>query len=282
MADSPTSGLVFDLGMNNGDDTAYYLSRGFDVLAVEANPALCSIAADRFADDIRAGRLTVVNVGVAEPGELEFWVSEVSEWSSFDRENAVRPGTAATPIHVATVRFGDLLWGRPVPVYIKIDIEGRDSLCIQELARLGVRPRYVSFEGHRDAVADVAALAKLGYRDFKCVRQNDWREITPENMGRQSAMRRVIARTRRVPWIGPWVADRLRDRRYRPAVRGFRVGSSGPLACELPGRWLSAEEVSDLWRHRLAVDGALSAKGLVEWFDIHAELAGGASPDSSL
>ncbi len=39
--------LVFDAGMNNGDDTAYYLFRGFDVVAIEANPALCARARRR-------------------------------------------------------------------------------------------------------------------------------------------------------------------------------------------------------------------------------------------
>jgi putative ABC transport system substrate-binding protein len=32
--------LIYDVGMNNGDDTAYYLRRGFRVLAIEANPDL--------------------------------------------------------------------------------------------------------------------------------------------------------------------------------------------------------------------------------------------------
>ena len=39
--------LVFDIGMNNGDDTAYYLHRGFRVVAVEADPILCAAATTR-------------------------------------------------------------------------------------------------------------------------------------------------------------------------------------------------------------------------------------------
>ncbi len=30
--------LVFDIGVNNGEDTAYYLRRGFRVVGVDANP----------------------------------------------------------------------------------------------------------------------------------------------------------------------------------------------------------------------------------------------------
>ena len=32
--------LIYDIGMNNGDDTAFYLIRGYRVLAIEANPEL--------------------------------------------------------------------------------------------------------------------------------------------------------------------------------------------------------------------------------------------------
>ena len=33
-------GLIYDVGMNNGDDTAYYLRRGFRVIAIEPNPPI--------------------------------------------------------------------------------------------------------------------------------------------------------------------------------------------------------------------------------------------------
>ena len=33
-------GLIFDIGMNNGNDTDFYLAKGFHVVAVEANPFL--------------------------------------------------------------------------------------------------------------------------------------------------------------------------------------------------------------------------------------------------
>jgi predicted RNA methylase len=42
------SDLVYDVGMNNGDDSAFYLRAGFRVVAVEANPLLCRAAESRF------------------------------------------------------------------------------------------------------------------------------------------------------------------------------------------------------------------------------------------
>jgi len=44
--------LIYDVGMNNGDDTAYYLRRGFRVVAIEANTCLAKCAAERFRTQI--------------------------------------------------------------------------------------------------------------------------------------------------------------------------------------------------------------------------------------
>lgn len=40
--------LIFDIGMHNGDDSDYYLKKGFRVIAIEANPTLCALGAARF------------------------------------------------------------------------------------------------------------------------------------------------------------------------------------------------------------------------------------------
>ena len=56
--------LVFDIGLNNGDDTAYYLSLGCDVVGIEANPLLASQCTQRFENEIRQGRAKIVNAGV--------------------------------------------------------------------------------------------------------------------------------------------------------------------------------------------------------------------------
>ena len=40
--------LIYDVGMHDGDDTAYYLDKGFQVVAVEANPVLVQSGRERF------------------------------------------------------------------------------------------------------------------------------------------------------------------------------------------------------------------------------------------
>lgn len=78
--------LIFDLGMNNGDDTDFYLSKGFRVVAVEANLDLCALAKQRFASEIQNGRLHVVNKAISRAaGEIEFFLNEqITAWSTTD------------------------------------------------------------------------------------------------------------------------------------------------------------------------------------------------------
>jgi len=53
MNTSPTPDLIFDVGMNNGDDAGFYLECGFKVVAVEANEAFCGQVAARFPEAVR-------------------------------------------------------------------------------------------------------------------------------------------------------------------------------------------------------------------------------------
>lgn len=86
--------LVYDIGLHNGGDTRQYLKEGCRVIAIDANPAMCTAAAAEFQPYIDSKRLTILNCGAAErAGKLEFWIcDDVTEWSSFDREFASRNG----------------------------------------------------------------------------------------------------------------------------------------------------------------------------------------------
>lgn len=261
--------LVVDVGMHQADDTAYYLGKGYDVLAIDAHPDFCAQAMERFAAEIASGRLTVRNVGIAEsPGELTFWSSTRTEWSSFFKDNATKGGASATPIVVPTVRFADLLGEFPVPLYVKIDIEGNDTLCVHELERCSALPAYVSFESYEGAGEDIEFLMKLGYRSFRCIRQNDWREITPDNMAWQGLMRKLIAAAAKIG-LGRGLPF-LHYRKPRLKRGEYSVGTSGPLPSEYRGRWMSGAEALKVREHLYDVDRAVKDHGFEEWYDFHA------------
>ena len=90
--------LIYDVGMHVGDDTAFYLSQGYRVVAVEADPKLVKAAWYRFRHEIEQGKLEIVNVGISDTeGYADFWVCEkVSEWNSFDRNIASRDSQKAS------------------------------------------------------------------------------------------------------------------------------------------------------------------------------------------
>ena len=60
------SRLVFDLEINNGDEAAYYLSCGFHVVALGANPKLCERAQTWFRTAIDERRQKILNVAILE------------------------------------------------------------------------------------------------------------------------------------------------------------------------------------------------------------------------
>ena len=267
--------LVYDVGMHNGDDTAYYLWKGYRVIAVEANPALIGPAEKRFAREVGSGALRIVNVGVAaQRGEADLFVSSRHDLlGSFDRGSAGRFGGDVQTTRVPCVPFGDILAAHGVPFYLKVDIEGSDRLCIDALAPPALPP-YLSIEmSHESGDRDIAHLRELGYARFKCIRQNDLRVIDPDNIGRQLALRRVRARgglaslTARALWRLARLANRPRDGEW-----AFTPKASGPFGADLAGRWLPAGEMLGVWQALHDVDLELAAGGLGEWFDIHAAL----------
>jgi FkbM family methyltransferase len=164
--------LIYDVGMNNGDDTAYYLSLGFRVVSIEANPELVEQAKLRFAREIDSGRLTILNMGVADrEGELPFWVSEMtSRWSSFDRAHASWRNSTNHQILVPCKRFERILAQHGVPHFCKIDIQGNDLLCLEGFKSHNV-PKYLSIEANNLNLGHLDMLAALGYSLFKCISQ---------------------------------------------------------------------------------------------------------------
>jgi FkbM family methyltransferase len=244
--------LIFDVGLHNGDDTEYYLHRGFRVVAVEANPALAARGAERFRREIAEGRLTIANVGVADRiGVLPFWICDAKlEWSSFNREIAARDGSAHHAIDVPSVTFDSLLAEHGVPHYLKVDIEGNDHLCLAAL-RAPELPVFVSVEAGAETVPWLAGLRDLGYSAFKCISQSTLLplEVPPAREQRRFDRAHWIADgddwlagtvRRLTPWR--WLKPALEGPRVRPGWR-FPMGSSGAFGEDTPGRWLSYEEI---------------------------------------
>ena len=78
--------LIIDIGMHRGEDTEFYLSRGYKVVGVEANPLLIPVLKSKFSDAISSGNLVIIDKAVAErSGEVDFYINDhLSVWGSID------------------------------------------------------------------------------------------------------------------------------------------------------------------------------------------------------
>ena len=269
--------LIYDVGLHDGTDTAYYLEKGFRVLAIDANPLLTSQAQVRFRKEIAAGQLTVLNVGIGASEEsLSFWINQAKNTqSSFDKDRAMRYGPCQDVV-VKCVPLSAIVDKYGVPYYLKTDIEGNDYLCINALVP-GKLPKYISVEldPNRDLVR---ALHELGYDRFKVINQTSFTDSTP--IFRDEIGLRLLRKLgSRVPWFkgilkSPGISSRLRKIDFDSFLdrfdHKFPEGSSGPFGEETWGPWYSFEEIRaliDAIRTRRAAGQV--APGTF-WMDVHA------------
>lgn len=175
---SRTSDLIFDIGCHAGEDSDFYLKKGFRVVAVEANPDLCSQLKTKFADQIAAGQFTLVEKAVADKdGEVEFYTSaDATIWGTIKPDWAKRNeafGVQSIKAIVPATSFLTLIKQYGVPHYLKIDIEGADMLCIDGLFSILSRPTFLSteIESKSALVGVTATLRRLGYTKFQLVDQ---------------------------------------------------------------------------------------------------------------
>ena len=233
------SRIIFDLGMNNGDDTAFYLSRGFNVVALEANPALCERARKRFQAPIGEGRLKIVNAAIWEKtGETTFYLNlDYDHWSSLDIGWAGRDGSRCDAISIQCVTLSDLFEEFEVPHYVKIDVEGADDTVLEQLRGQSLLPQYISVEDCRFGFQYMEALASCGYDGFKLLDQSTVPQMTDPATGHV-----------------------------------FPPGSSGPFGSDLPGEWLSHMDMVALYSTTVRDIQGNRLAPRTQWWDIHASM----------
>ncbi len=218
--------LIFDVGLHRGQDTSFYLKKGYRVVAFEAAPENAAFCRERFAEEIADGRLTIVEGAITEDpaagepdGKVRFFRNEDhSLWGSTSVDWAVRNqvmGTTNEVIGVTAVDFAKCIEKYGVPYFLKADIVGSECICLRALLKFENQPDYISIRSEKvifDRLEDeFDLLEQLGYDKFKAVKQ-DFDGITPE-----------------VPSDG--------ERQFHV----FEEGASGPFAEESPGQWKARE-----------------------------------------
>lgn len=176
--------LIYDVGLHIGQDTAYYLKKGFQVVAFEANPDLIASCNKRFSKEIACGDLIIVEGAIVgkeqlKQGAIEFYQNEdLSVLGTVVQDRSIKyeeSGTQSSVIEVQPIDFSECLKKYGIPYYLKIDIEGMDVVCLEALQDFEEKPAYVSMEAEKGNFQklqkEFELLEKLGYATFQIINQ---------------------------------------------------------------------------------------------------------------
>ena len=234
------SHLIFDIGMNNGDDTEYYLAKNYNVVAVEANSTLCELATERFSNAISRGQLVILNVAITNCfKDCTFYINiENDHWSSLDKNWAARDNKKVLASTVKGVPIRSIIDRFGCPYFLKTDIEGDDITILNQLHEIKIAPKFLSIEDCRFGFEYIELLSKIGYKKFKLSNQA----------------------------LVPLMKD--------PSIEHkFTLGASGIFGDALPGEWLEYTPFLDLYERTVRSRKTLLRKASPEiWWDIHSAL----------
>jgi len=270
--------LIFDVGMHKGEDTDYYLRRGFNVVGIEPNPDLAELCKIRFQDAIARERLHIVEGAIA-PSSTEktvtFFKNTLSVWGTIDPGWSARNaslGWESTAITLPRVDIKDVFQRFGVPFYLKIDVEGVDLLVLDSLYNMDARPKYVSIESDKvdfgALEAELRTLSDLGYSRFKVVQQESIPGTTISTTtldGRSFDY--TFERDASGPFgediAGPWLSMSEVLEEYRRIFKRYRYFGDNSIFVKLPPR--AQRPIDRLYKAVTGYRGPLPG-----WFDTHA------------
>ena len=223
--------LIFDVGMHKGEDTEYYLKKGFNVVAFEANPELIEHCKIRFQDAIARHRLQIIEGAVASASVgtvVTFYTNQTSVWGTVDARWALRNsrlGSKTTgELKVNRIDGYEIFAKFGMPFYLKIDVEGVDKYVLESVKDFVERPQYVSIESEKVNFANLESelelLMQLGYSKFKVVQQD----------------------------MIPGTTIRTRTLEGRDFEYTFEAHSSGPFGEDIAQPWMTPDETIAAYR----------------------------------
>ena len=232
--------LIFDFGIGNGGDTEFYLSLGFSVVAVDADPSVCDALRSRY-QMLLGGQLHVVNciVGSDKPESQSgrfFRNLEFPNLSSTFASWATRDGGLVEEIIVENCSLESFFSKFGVPLYLKSDIEGSEFNLLKELTNLDSKPEFLSVEDCRFGADYLGLMLAMGYQSFSIVDQYEF-----EANGANNA-------------VSPM------------------AGTSGPFGPWLQTEWVQRENILDLYFKTVRDEHGVRLAPIGHWFDLHASL----------
>ena len=164
---------IIDAGANNGNDTEFYLLKGFKVLAIECNPLLYNKLQLRFNNN---NRLILDNSAIFNKYSMvNFSLCDFDEWSTLSEDVIKDKKVQFTNVNIQGNTISNIINNYNVEniYYIKFDIEGGEKDGIDSLIKNNIKSKYLSFEwGHNKVSYNILSnLNKFGYTKFQIVKQ---------------------------------------------------------------------------------------------------------------
>lgn len=218
--------LIFDIGMHKGEDTEFYLKKGFEVAAFEAHPGLIEETKASLASFIDEKRLRIVEGAIVPDPDVKhitfYQYADRSKWGTIESDvvqSSDKRAAGVTEIKVPTIDFASVIQKTGMPYYMKIDIEGADIHCLEVLKSFDAKPAFLSIEAIEQNIDNqkkqIDLLCELGFDRFKAVQQARMHRRTLPEVSKE----------------GNSVEHR------------FAKGSSGPFGSDLEGQWRTADEI---------------------------------------
>lgn len=272
--------LVFDIGFHKGEDTLYYLLKGYNVIAVDADPELVEEWQDVFRKYIESGKLLLLNYVISDKNdvETEFYISSNSVWSSTKASVSSRMCCQVFKKKIKSKRMDYLFQEYGIPFYCKIDIEGNDIVALQTMENVSEMPLYISVEtecvgededigGHELDTLD--ALYQLGYRKFKLVDQR-----TLSVLGTDCFYKDIPGRHwfEQIQTNCKYAEEQieLSETSRQKKFTDFFPGSSGPFGEDLAGKWYDYPQSKEILKKHREDKMKLDEPKWSFWCDWHA------------
>lgn len=278
--------IVYDIGAHKGIDSAFYLLKGYHVIAVEANPRLCQLLSTKFSKEIDQGRLTLVECAIADSDDqaVAFYVTDDEGESSLSADRLKDMNVPFTTIYVQTKTLSRLFKEFGHGIYCKIDVENFDVDVLKSIYPGENLPQFFSvelsglplgklIERPAQAVAALDEFARLGYKRFKLVDQFTLTSLTPKKFyaTQKNLLFRIHHKLESV-FNSPTIAFSPRAWYNKKHSYTFTTESSGPFGEDLHGEWYSDAIMRQIILDRFAeyYEVEKQNKHNIFWVDLHA------------
>lgn len=279
---------IFDIGFHKGEDTLFYLLKGYKVLAVDADISLVRLGREKFIDAINREQLILLNYAISDEDNIfvDFHISANTLWNSINKKISERDGLSSTLCQVPSIRLDSLIAKFGLPFYCKIDIEGNDIIALETLKSCKTLPQFLSVEteciGDNDILLNgeefrtLDCLYELGYRKFKLV---DQCTLTVLNNQRFYYNDVNFPRSSKEYY---WYKQNKTNKRYayeqldlgkeykNYPFHYFFPNSSGPFGTETAGHWYNYRTAKKILQTHRQDYQSLNGKVWGFWCDWHA------------